>query len=370
MILSSLSLKDFRVHKSISINFNKGLNYIIGGNGLGKTSVLESIYYLCTSKSNVARSDNEAVRFDSDRFEIRGHFTDRTKDVVRLFFSSNENKKQYYLNEKPINRTAEIIGRFPVVVLTPADHAITQGAPSDRRKLIDSIISQASSNYLLNLLDYNKTLKQRASLLLRLKENKYSIDKKEFDSWTERLIKIGAEIILYRKKFIEEYNNYVREAYIHIMEKHETPTIKYYYLENYDCDKIEERFKLLLQEKKEEEKRRGVNLVGPHRDDFVLTINNYSLKTYGSQGQNKTFQAALRFAEFFYLKDITQKTPVFLLDDVFGELDLNRSVKISEHLGTIGQAFITLTDFTNFSFLNKNENDVIIKLHSDGLEYA
>lgn len=370
MILSSLSLKDFRIHKNISINFNKGLNFIIGGNGYGKTSVLESIYYLCTSKSNIARSDSEVVRFNNDSFEIMGVFTDRTEDTARLVYSCDENKKQYYLNNKLVNKTAEIIGRFPIVVLTPGDHAITQGAPSERRKLVDSIISQANKNYLYNLLDYNKTLKQRSSLLMKLKESRYSVNKKELDSWTERLIKTGTEIIVYRKKFVEEYNQYVRESYYQIMKNDEIPSVEYFYLENFNGDKIKEKFELLINDKQDEEIRRGVNLAGPHRDDFIFKINNFSLKTFGSQGQNKTFQSALRFAEFFYLKDLTQKTPIFLLDDVFGELDSFRSVKISEHLRTIGQAFITLTDFANFSFLDKNDNDSLIKLHKGKLIYA
>lgn len=370
MTLSSVSLRDFRSHINTPINFNKGLNYLIGSNGVGKTSVLESIYYLCTTKSNISRSDTDAVRFNNSCFEIKGRFKDITDDTVRLIFSGTDNKKQYYLNDKLVNRTADIIGRFPVVILTPADHAITQGAPSDRRKLIDSIISQASSKYLNNLIDYNKTLKQRSSLLNKLRENKYRNDYKELDSWTERLIKTGNELIKFRKKFINEYIKYLKESYVSIMNEQETPEIVYSYLENYSGENIDDHFLFLIEAKKEEELRRGINLVGPHKDDFIFKINDINLKTFGSQGQNKTFQAALRFAEFFYLKDVTHKTPIFLLDDVFGELDAFRATRISEYLRSVGQAFITLTDFTNFSFLSKAENDLIIKLQKGEITYA
>jgi DNA replication and repair protein RecF len=102
--------------------------------------------------------------------------------------------------------------------------------------------------------------------------------------------------------------------------------------------------------------------VGPHRDDFVFEINNLSLKTYGSQGQHKTFQVVLRFAEFFYLKEVMGVVPIFLLDDIFGELDTKRSVKISEYLKDLGQAFITVTDFTNLSFIKKDNDDMYINL--------
>lgn len=371
MILSSLSLKDFRSHLNTSINFNSGLNYIVGGNGQGKTSILESIYYLCTTKSNISRSDAEVVRFEQNNFEIKGLFKDLTENMVRLIYSTSENKKLYYLNDKLVNRSAEIIGKFPVVILTPADHAITQGSPADRRKLIDSIISQASSNYLFSLLDYNKTLRQRASLLNKMKEYKNQADYKELDSWTEKLIEAGSEIIRYRKDFLEEYNQYLKESYFEIMNNEEKPGINYSCLDNnIGADNIPAEFGRLLNDRREDELRRGVNLVGPHRDDFIFEINEFNLKTFGSQGQNKTFQTALRFAEFFYLKDVTNKTPIFLLDDVFGELDTYRSVKISEYLKKIGQAFITITDFANFSFLTKDEGDLLIKIKDRQISYA
>lgn len=371
MILSSVLLKDFRSHLNTSINFNIGLNYIVGGNGQGKTSILESIYYLCTTKSNISKSDAEVVRFKQNNFEIEGLFKDLTENRVRLIYSTGENKKLYYLNDKLVNRSAEIIGKFPVVILTPADHAITQGSPAERRKLIDSIISQASSNYLFTLLDYNKTLRQRASLLNKMKEYKNQADYIELDSWTEKLISTGSEIIRYRNEFIKEYNKYLEDSYFEIMNNEEKPGITYSFLDNrIGADNIPAEFERILNDRREDELRRGVNLVGPHRDDFIFEINEFNLKTFGSQGQNKTFQTALRFAEFFYLKDVTNKTPIFLLDDVFGELDTYRSVKISEYLKKIGQAFITITDFANFSFLTKDEGDLLIKIKDRQISYA
>ena len=154
------------------------------------------------------------------------------------------------------------------------------------------------------------------------------------------------------------------------MDKEEIPSIEYSYLEKYNNNNVDERFEELVKEKKDEELRRCINLVGPHRDDLIFEINNFNLKKFGSQGQNKTFQTALKFAEFFYLKDTTNKTPIFLLDDVFGELDAFRSVKISEYLRNVGQAFITLTDFANFSFLSKSENDSLIRLQNGKIGYA
>lgn len=362
MVLTSVKLKNFRVHHSTELNFSNRLNFLVGGNGQGKTSILESIYYLCTTKSFDAKSDSEVVAFGENGFEIFGEIEDLTKDEVMVVYSAEEAKKRYYLNGKLLNRSSEIIGRFPIVLLTPADHAITQGTPGERRKFVDSVLSQASKTYLKNLLDYGKILRQRSSLLNQMRESYNSRTKDELDVWTERLIASGSEIIKQRLRFINEFNPFVTESYSKVMNENEIPGIKYYHLNGYNGENIIEKFKSLLDEKQKDEFRRAANLVGPHRDDFVFTINDINLKTYGSQGQHKTFQAVLRFAEFFYLKSITGKKPVFLLDDVFGELDTNRADKISRYLREVGQAFVTLTDFSNLKFLTKNENDKIITI--------
>ncbi len=370
MILNSVHLKNFRSHTDTKLNFSGELNFIIGGNGQGKTSILEAIYYLCTTKSCGSKSDSEVVNFSHDNFEVTGRFINITEDTARIFYSLLENKKYYFQNGKQIPRSADIIGKFPVVILTPADHSITQGAPADRRKFVDSVISQASNTYLKILLDYNKTLRHRSSLLTKIKEQRSKVKMAELDAWTDKLISSGAELIRHRINFIEEFNIFVKESYKIIMEENEVPEIFYVFLDGYSGTDIESGFKELVNKKREEELRRASNLIGPHRDDFIFEINKMNLKNYGSQGQHKTFQTALRFAQFFYLNDRTGKTPLFLLDDVFGELDKNRSAKISEYLKHVGQAFITLTDFTNINFLNSSSRDCIIKLNNGQVEYA
>jgi DNA replication and repair protein RecF len=369
MILSRLSLRNFRIHKNINLTFSDTLNYIVGGNGQGKTSLLEAAYYLCTTKSFNAK-DIEAVSFGENDFEVNGFFHDITEDKIRLFFSVPENHKYYFQNDKLISRSSQVIGKFPVVILTPADHTITQGSPAERRKLVDSVISQASSTYLNILLDYNKTLKQRTVVLNRLRDNFTKSGLTELDAWTEKLIENGVELIFHRNNFIKNFNRYVSESYQKIIGNKEKPSIEYNFLDGCSEDKIPETLNIFIAEKRSEEIRRGVNLVGPHRDDFIFKINEINLRTYGSQGQHKTFQTALRFAEFFYLKDTSGKTPIFLLDDVFGELDAQRAGKISEYLKEVGQAFITLTDFADFSFLKKDEKDLIIKLDNGNITYA
>jgi len=227
------------------------------------------------------------------------------------------------------------------------------------------VISQASRTYLNLLIEYNRTLKQRAYLLNRIRENNNK-DISELNAWNKKLVDTGVEIIMHRKEFVSEFESYISESYQKILSNREEPNIQYYFLDGKCTDDYEGCFEKQLNQREENEIRRGANLVGPHRDDFIFEINGISLKSYGSQGQHKTFQTVLRFAEFFYLKDKTGNSPLFLLDDVFGELDAERAAAISNYLSTVGQAFITLTDFGNISFLKMGKEDKVIKISTEG----
>ena len=370
MFLSSIILKNIRKHTDTYIEFTDKLNYIVGGNGVGKTTILEAVYYLCTTKSCVTTSDAEAVRIGEDRFYVNGRFSGLTNDNVQINYSLVDNKKTFLLSDKQVNKFSDVIGKFPVVLLSPADHSITQGYPAERRRFVDSVISQASRTYLNLLLEYNRVLKQRSYLLNRIREGN-SVEDHEMDAWNEKLVQVGKEIIKHRISFVSEFVPYIKDSYIKILRSKEEPEFTYYFLEDNCSGDIDSCFYSLLKQKKEDEIRRATNLVGPHRDDFVFEINRISLKSFGSQGQHKTFQTILRFAEYFYLKDKMGKNPLFLLDDVFGELDAERAAEISSHLSNVGQAFITLTDFGNFSFLRAGKNDKIIKINTEGkISYA
>ena len=370
MFLSSINLRNIRKHTDSRIDFTDNLNYIIGGNGVGKTSVLEAIYYLSTTKSCLTSSDAEVVKLGNNDFMIAGNIQGLTNDTVQVSYSKMENKKTYILNTKKISKLSNIIGKFPIVLLAPADHTITQGYPADRRRFVDSVISQASQTYLNIVLEYNRMLKQRAILLSRMREKGIRKDT-ELDAWNEKLVNVGIEIIKHRDQFVKDFIIYVAESYRRILSDKEIPEIDYYFLEGSNMNDVENSFIEQLEKKAEDEIRRGINLVGPHKDDFIFSINDINLRSYGSQGQHKTFQTVLRFAEYFYLKDKKKNTPLFLLDDVFGELDSERAAAISRSLKEVGQAIITLTDFGNISHLKIDKEDRIIKLSSDmGISYA
>lgn len=370
MVLNFIDLNNFRLHKISKLEFSNNINYIIGGNGQGKTSILEAIYYLCTTKSINQSSDVEAIAFNEDYFEINGGFSDFSKNKVRVFFERHSNKKSVFLDQKQIYNASSLIGKFPVVALLQSDHAITQGSPAERRRFVDSIISQSSATYLKLLLDYNKILRNRSSLLSKIKEFRSNELLDQLEAWTKSLVNTGSEVIKHRIKFIEEFNNYIKKPYVYIMGKKEFPKIVYNSVSGVDDSKVVESFEQRLIESKSNELRRARNLVGPHRDDFEFFIENLELKKFGSQGQNKTFQIALRFSQFFYLKDKLSVAPIFLMDDVFGELDTYRAERISNYLSEIGQAFITMTDFSRLEKLTKSEADLVINVNSGTVSYA
>ncbi len=350
MIVNSLRLKNFRIHKDSFFNFSEKLNFIVGGNGQGKTTILESIYLICTTKSFKSSSDWELAGFQTEGYEVSASVREKTDSDIRVIYLREEKKKRYLKDSKNITRISDIIGKFPVVLLTPADSEITHGYATERRRLIDSIISQSSELYFEILMDYTKTVKQRAALLNMIREKRLSYLFDELEAWDEKLVKEGIELMKYRESFLRGFNNYVSDSFARVVEMREKPEIKYdsIYINGIDTP---EKFTELLKKNRDKEIYRGANLYGPHRDEFLFYLNDKLLKSYGSQGQHKTFQVALRFAQFFYLKEILNRAPVFLLDDVFGELDQNRSVRISKFLAEIGQAFITLTDFSDYRSL-------------------
>jgi DNA replication and repair protein RecF len=288
---------------------------------------------------------------------VKGDFNDSVNNSVRVTYSNDTNKKGLFIDDKQMYRASALIGKFPVVTLTLSDHSNTFGSPGDRRKFVDSVISQSNITYLDLLLEYNKTLRQRSSLLNQIRERGDRALLSELDTWTSVMIELGTELVKHRIDFVAEFNGFLKNAYYYIMGSDEVPEIYYAFYGETDKEKINDVYSENYNKEKENELRRGLNLIGPHRDEYYFKINDFELRKFGSQGQHKTFQIALRFAEFFYLKEKSNKTPIFLMDDIFGELDANRSRKISSYLSDIGQAFVTLTDLANIGFLNFGSRD-------------
>jgi DNA replication and repair protein RecF len=269
---------------------------------------------------------------------------------IRVLYSSEKREKEITINKGTILNKSSVIGMFPVVVLSPENGAVTSGAPADRRRFVDIVVSQSSKSYLEDLMEYRRILRQRNRILLDGKLAQKPAGEL-LEPWNEALIKRGAQISLRRARFVQEFAPYLTDAFRRITGDDEHPSIGYSPGMGGTAVSVEETEKLFqseLSRQEAEERKVGTSLVGPHKDELVFRINGLGLKSFASQGQHKTFLVALKVAEYFYLRERCGETPILLLDDVFSELDDLRSSKLLELTEDLGQTFITATEGRRF----------------------
>jgi len=352
--IRELHVQKFRNHSQTDIVFGGGINAILGENGEGKTNLLEAISYLCLTKSFFGSVDGVVLQVGETRFEVSGELeTDSgLRYHVAVGYDHADGDKRFFINKSPLKRFSEVVGLFPVVVLSPESGAITMGGPADRRRFLDFVISQASKVYLEDLLEYRRVLRQRNRVLFDGKVTRSDCSEL-LEPWDEELIDRGARITRRRGVFLKELHPIIHDSYGRIAGRAEEPTIHYQpsvaHEEGVSEEDLRGRFRQDLQRKSSEEKRLGLTLVGPHRDELELAINNLGLRSHASQGQHKTFLIALKMAEFLYLQNKRNEKPILLLDDIFTELDSQRSERLLALTGSVGQAFITATSDGVFS---------------------
>lgn len=374
MFLEELHLINFKNYRNSSFSFNPGLNFIYGENGNGKTNILEAISLLCYSKSFLMNSDSDCVMHGENRYDISGGFENEsgTKSRVKISYNKDTFTKELYYGNEKISRLNEFIGSFPLVVLSPYDLKLTSGTPQDRRRNFDLLISQVSKVYLSDLRDYNKIIKQKNSLLREnvLTRRYQPGEVREMVSvWNSELLELAVKIIFRRLDFIEEFRKYVEECFNKIVGTRYIPVITYEsdIFEGttdtrFDASEIRSRLKNLLETRLDAEIKRGLSLTGPHRDNYIFSMNKdgtlFDMRTFASQGEHKTFVVSLKLSEFGYIKENLQHTnigdPVLLLDDVFSELDKTRIAKISQLITEFNQVFITTTDVDHLDVLKQS----------------
>lgn len=370
MIIEKLELVNFRNYEQLKLDFFSGCNILFGENAQGKTNILESIFILCFSRSFRTKHEREIIQFNKKYTRVYGSFINDLKieKEVVLQYSVNEGKA-IYVEHKKINRYSELIGKFPIVVLSPNDYRITSGGPLERRQLIDMFLSQASTIYLKALQKYNRVLKQRNKILNEISSNS-NITRQSLEPWNFSLVESGSFLIKLRHTFITEFNPILEEKYSCLNPKGES--IRFSYkpsLPFVNTDEIESSFHKIMQRKIQLECVRGITLTGPQRDDYYFEVDKRDLRSYGSRGQHKTALVALKLAEFQYLKKMREERPILLLDDLFSDLDQSREEKILHALQNIGQIFITTTrkqslkysDYNFKEFFIENGNAVIKK---------
>lgn len=361
MRLERLSLKGFRNHDNTTLECSGGTNIILGENGQGKTNILEAISYLCLTKSFTVSGDAAVLGFGRNAFEVQGTFlTDAgVQHEARLVYVLETKEKVYTLDKRRVEPLSSVISRFPVAILSPEHAAITSGPPLERRKFVNLLLSQANAAYAEDLYEYRRVHQQRNKILSDARINKAD-PRAQLEPWDEQLALVGARIMSRRRMFVDEFQAPLQSAYGLIADEAEKPAMAYVPSCDVNTARNEQELReTLLQELRRryrEELRLGVTVVGPHRDEFLCTINRNDVRLYASQGQHKTFLIALKLAEYFYLKERRHEDPIVLLDDVFSELDVRRTKRVLEWLNELNQTFITSTTPHIFESMLLNSN--------------
>lgn len=363
MFLENLFLRNFKNYSSCSFKFNPGLNFIYGENGNGKTNVLEAISFLCYTKSFLQNSDFDCIKNGESDFELKGVFINSidTQFKIDLDYRSAESQKSYYLNSEKINKLNDVLGLFPLITLSPYDLKITTGPPHERRRNFDLLISQTSKVYLNELRSLSRILKQKNTLLKdNLFSKKYSqVDMKQMiKGWNDELVNVSLKLIVRRLDFVENFRRLLEQSFKELVDLKYEPVfdIESDLLtvdsENIDLDNLAGDFRRKLDEKMTEEMKRGISLLGPHRDNYIFKLKKgseiFDVRIFASQGEHKIFLIALKLAEFKYISTFSEGSykgePILVLDDVFSELDSEKINKVCGILPSYNQLFVTSTE--------------------------
>ena len=323
------------------MNFDEKINIIYGDNAQGKTNILESMYVCATSKSHRGSKDREIIRFDNDESHIKVNVKKNDMNY-RIDMHLKKNKpKGIAVNGIPIKRAVELFGILNIVFFSPEDLNIIKNGPSERRRFIDMELSQLDKIYLDCLINYNKVVNQRNSLL---KEYAFSGRKdiiSSLDIWDMQLVKYGNDVIKSREKFVKEINDLVKSIHTKLSGDREQLEIIYE-----PCVKEQDFESELVRVRDRDLKFKCTN-IGPHKDDMCFLINGMDVRKYGSQGQQRTAALSLKLAEIELVKQIIHDTPVLFLDDVLSELDSRRQNFLLDSIGNI-QTMITCTGLDEF----------------------
>jgi DNA replication and repair protein RecF len=339
MYLKSLSILNYKNFEQADSQFSPKLNCFLGDNGAGKTNLLDAIYFLSFCRSFFNPIDFNNIKHGSDFFMITGkYFRADDEDTVSCGYKVGQ-QKQFKRNHKIYKRLSDHIGLFPLVMVSPSDSSLISGGSEERRRFLDSVISQYDHLYLDALIRYNKALLQRNNLLRKFSETG-SFDADTLSIYDEQLIIHGTTIFKKRAEFIDKLIPVFQEFYSIISGGKEEVVLEY--ISSLSIDDYRNQ----LLESVSKDRMTQFTSVGIHKDDLNLLLGEHPIRKLGSQGQNKTYLIALKFAQFEFIKLAAGIKPILLLDDIFDKLDSNRVGKIIELVSEdrFGQIFITDTN--------------------------
>ena len=345
MILRKLSILNYKNIAEATLELSPKMNCFIGRNGMGKTNVLDAIYYLSFCRSAGNPIDSQVIRHEEPFFMLEGNYDE---DLCISVAMKRGTKKHFKRNKKEYKRLSEHIGLIPLVVVAPSDTLLIEGTSEERRKLMDMVISQYDRSYIDALARYNNAHQQRNTLLKMEDEEP---DPLLMQLWEEQMAESGEELYQKRKAFVDELIPVFQDYYQRISGGQERVGLSYVS----HC----QRGPLLevIQRDRMKDRAVGYSLHGVHRDDLEFTLDGHPMRREGSQGQNKTYVIALKLAQFDFLKrTASQTTPLLLLDDIFDKLDAERVEQIVRLVSSdsFGQIFITDTNRDHLDQILRN----------------
>ncbi len=352
MHLIQIYLNNYRNYSQEHLKFNKYLNIIVGNNAQGKTNLLEAIYLLGTGISHRSNVNSELVNWDSNKFMLKGE-AQINKQNYKIELKLKGRSKKAFINSNKLKKISELMEYLNVVIFAPEDLKLVKGSPSCRRDFINLEISQISSYYRNLLKEYKKVLKQRNNLLKEIREKRTASTNLEI--WNQQLVKFGSKIIKKRLEALKKLSILAKLMQRKITDGQETLTLNYDTKlkigHNSNLSEIKQEFKKALAKKQSKEIDRGLTIIGPHRDDISLLVNDIDIRKFGSQGQQRTTALALKMAELEFIKAEVGEYPILLLDDVFSELDQARTKHLLKIIENKIQTFITSTKLNEFKSL-------------------
>lgn len=338
MHLEKLTLVNFKNFESQTFDFQNKINCFVGKNGVGKTNILDAIYYLSFAKSYFNPVAIQNIRHGEGFFMIEGDYNINDRIEKILCSLKKGQKKVLKRNGKGYEKFSDHIGQIPLVIISPSDRDLVVEGSDTRRKFIDGVISQQNKIYLHDLISYNKILSQRNALLKYFAANR-TFDATSLEVYDDQMIGYGTRIYEKRKEFLKEFIPIFNRKYQIISNDKEQVNLFY------KSQLHEMSFRELLENSLKKDKILQYTTTGIHRDDLNFEIGNYSIKKFGSQGQQKSYLIALKLAQFEFIKHQSHLTPILLLDDIFDKLDESRVAQIVDLVNhdNFGQIFITDT---------------------------
>lgn len=331
MFLKKLQLTQFKNHVDSTYVFGNEVNCILGKNGVGKTNLLDAIYYLSFTKSAVGSQDRLSIHHEMPSFTLHGTYEDC---ILAIQFEKGKSKTLKIDGQEP-DKLSDVIGKVPLVIVLPDDTAMIKEGSEERRKFFDGALCQFDKEYLQNLLHYNKILKQRNSLLKQ--SNGYSLNYQLIETYDDQLIPLAIQISKRRLELKKLFLPFLQKNYADLHEGGETPELNF-------KTQVNDGFESLFRNNFARDQIMQRTLLGSHKDDFEFLLDGELIKKFGSQGQQKTFIIALKLALYDFLKEKKKQKPLLLLDDIFDKLDDSRIqllVSLLEDKGRFGQIFIS-----------------------------